>query len=78
MTTIEAKVPESLYKQVAELADQEKVSIDQIVALALAAQVSAWLTRDSMEVRAKRGSWEKFDRVMAKVRNVEPEEHDRL
>ncbi len=61
MTTIQAQVPDPLAKQVEELAQQEKVSVDQLVSIALAYQVSAW-----------RGNWEKFDRVMAKVRVVPP------
>jgi hypothetical protein len=72
MTKIQAQVPDPLAKQVEELAAQENVSVDQIVSIALAYQVSAWRTRDTVAVRAKRGSWENFDRAMAKVRNVPP------
>ena len=72
MTTIQAQVPDPLARQVEELAAQEQVSIDQLVSIALAYQVSAWRTRDTVPVRAGRGSWEKFDRVMAKVRDVAP------
>jgi hypothetical protein len=72
MTTIEANVPDALAKQVKELADQENVSVDQLVSIALAYQVSAWRKRDTIEERAKRGSWEKFDQAMAKVRDVPP------
>jgi len=72
MTTIHAQVPDPLAKQVEELAAQEKVSVDQLVSIALAYQVSAWRTRDNVAGRATRGNWEKFDRVMAKVRDVPP------
>ncbi len=72
MTTIHAQVPEPLARQVAELAEQENVSIDQLVSIALTYQVSAWRKRGTMAERAQRGSWEKFDRVMAKVRDVPP------
>jgi hypothetical protein len=72
MTTIQAQVPDPLARQVAELAEQEKVSVDQLVSIALAYQVSAWRQRDTMAERAQRGSWEKFDRAMAKVRDVLP------
>ena len=72
MTTIQAQVPEPLARQVAELAKQENVSVDQLVSIALAYQVSAWRKRDTMTERAKRGRWEKFDQVMAKVREVPP------
>jgi hypothetical protein len=72
MTTIHAQVPDLLAKQVEALAAQEKVSVDQLVSIALAYQVSAWRTRDNVALRAKRGNWEKFDRVMTKVRDVPP------
>ena len=72
MTTIQAKVPDPLAKQVEELAEQEKVSVDQLVSIALAYQVSAWRKRDTVSDRAKRGNWEKFDRAMAKVRADPP------
>jgi hypothetical protein len=72
MKTIQAQVPDPLLKQVEELAAQEKVTIDQLVSIALAYQVSAWRTRDTVAVRAKRGSLAEFDRVMAKVRDVPP------
>jgi hypothetical protein len=72
MTTIKAQVPDPLAKQVEELAAQEKVSVDQIVSIALAYQVSAWRTRDTLAIRGGRGTWEKFDRAMAKVRDDPP------
>ena len=43
-----------------------------LVSIAPAYQVSAWRNRDTVSARAKRGSWEKFDRAMAKIRNVPP------
>ena len=78
MTTLRAKVPESLYQQVTELADREKISVDELVALALNAQISAWLTRDSIAARAKRGDLNKFDRVMGKIRDLKPAANDRI
>jgi hypothetical protein len=72
MKTIQAQVPDPLAKQVEELAAQENVSVDQLVSIALAYQVSAWRMRDTVAARAKRGNWEKFDRVMATVRKVPP------
>jgi hypothetical protein len=72
MSMLEVKIPDLLFKQVNEVAAEVKVSVDQIVSIALAAQVSAWRMRDTFAVRAKRGNWEKFDRVMAKVRDVPP------
>ena len=45
MTTIETQIPESLYSQVKLLAERESMTVDHFVAIALAAQVSAWLTK---------------------------------
>ncbi len=78
MKTIHAKIPDYLAKLAAEAADKEKVSVDQIVALALSAQVAAWNVRDDLETRAKRGKLEDFDRVMAKVPDVPPVSGDEL
>ena len=78
MTRIESQIPDSLYKQVRSLSEREHISIDQLVSIALAAQVSAWLTRDYIEERAKRGNWDKALEVLAHVPDVEPAEHDRL
>jgi hypothetical protein len=74
MTTLQAKIPDSLYQQLQTFVLQQKLSIDQFVTLALGEQlVSCYL-----EERAKRGSWEKVQRILAKVPDVEPLEYDRL
>jgi hypothetical protein len=78
MTTLSAQIPDSLMKQMIELAEQEKTSVDQLVAIALAAQVSAWRTTESIESRAKRADFAAFDRVMAKVPKVPPMPGDEL
>lgn len=78
MITISTKVPDALYKQIEALATKENMTIDQLVSIALSAQVSVWMTKDYLEEKAKRGSWEKFQQVLAKVPDVEPEEYDKL
>lgn len=78
MTTLTAKIPDALYKQVEELMKREKLPLDQLVAIALSAQVSAWMTKDYLEERARKGSWKKFTSVLEKVPDNEPEAQDRL
>lgn len=78
MIELTAQVPNSLYKQVEALATREKISVDQLGAIALSAQVSAWMTKDYLAERANRGNWERFQQVLAKVPNVEPEDYDKL
>lgn len=78
MTTLNAEIPDSLYKQVEQLAAQENISVDQLVAIALAAQVSAWQTKDYLAKKSGQGGWEKFLQVLSKVPDREPEEYDKL
>lgn len=78
MMTMQAEIPEAVFRQAVQTAEREHISFDQLVAIALAAQVAAWSTRETMEERAKRGSWAKFDAVLAKVPDVEPEPYDKL
>jgi hypothetical protein len=78
MSTLEAKVPDLLLKQVQELAQKEKVSVDQIVSIALAAQVSASQTRESIASRARRVDWKKVDEILARVPDVPPQPGDEL
>ena len=78
MTTIEAHIPDSLYKQVKSLAERESISIDQLISIALAGQVSAWLTKDYIAELAARGNWDKALEVLSQAPDVEPAEHDRL
>ena len=78
MSTLSIRLPESLHKQVKELAESEGVSMNQFIALAVAEKMSALMTVEYLEERAGRGSWEKFDAVLEKVAEAEPEEYDQL
>ncbi len=76
MSTISLRLPDSLHRRVRELAKEEHVSINQLISTALAEKMSALMTVEYMEERAARGSREKFERSMTKVRDTEPDERD--
>jgi hypothetical protein len=78
MSTMSLRLPESLHRQVRELAEREGISINQLVTTALAEKMSALMAREYLETRAQRGSREKFDRALAKVRARAPEAGDEL
>jgi len=78
MKNLEAQVPEILLDEVIELAAKQHTSVDQIVSLALTAQVSAYRTRESMASRARRLDWQKVDEIRAAVPDVPPEPGDEL
>jgi hypothetical protein len=63
---------------VRELAQQENVSINQFITLALAEKISALLTEEYLAERAARGSRDKFERAMGRVPDTEPAPEDRL
>jgi hypothetical protein len=72
MSTLEVKIPDLLFKQVNEVAAKEKVSVDQIVSIALAAQVSASQAREGISSRAKRVDWRKVDDILDRVPSNPP------
>ena len=55
-----------------------KAPLCNFIATAVAEKVAALMTVEYLRDRAKRGSLEKFEAVLAKVPDVEPEPHDRL
>ena len=69
MSAISLRLPESLHKQARELAEREGISINQLIATALAEKMSALLTGEYLEERAARGDRRKFERVLKKVRD---------
>ena len=78
MSALSLRLPESLHKRVRELAAREGISINQFVATAVAEKMSALLTEDYLEERAKRGSRERYRAALAEVPDVEPDDYDRL
>jgi len=78
MSALSIRLPESLHERVRELAAREGVSINQLIAAALAEKMSAIMTADYLEARARRGTREKFLAALAQVPDVEPESQDRL
>ena len=78
MSTISLRLPDSLHQTLRDLAAKEQMSINQLIALAVAEKVSALATEDYLGVRVKRASRKKFLRAMAKVPDAEADERDRL
>lgn len=78
MSRISLRLPDSLHKTARELADRENVSMNQLITLALAEKVSALMTAEHLQERARRGDRGRFERAMARVPDVEPEDQDRL
>jgi hypothetical protein len=78
MSTISLRLPESLHAKARELAERDKVSLNQLITVALAEKIAALTTEEYLTERARRGDRTLFEQVLAKVPDVVPEEHDRL
>lgn len=77
MSAISLRLPESLHKRLREVADRERISINQLIATAVAEKLSALLAFDILEKRARRGRRSKYLRVLGKVRPADPTPSDR-
>jgi hypothetical protein len=78
METIQITLPDSIHKNLKELADKDHISVDQFVTTAISEKISAFMTKKYLDGRAKRGSKKKFFDALSKVPDVEPEEYDKL
>lgn len=78
MATMSVRLPESLHKKAREVAEKEGVSINQLVATALAEKLASLLTVEYLQERAKRGSREKFEAVLRKVPDRGPDPGDEV
>ncbi len=78
MSTLNVNIPDSLRRRAQSLAQNDGVPLDQFIATALAEKVAVLDADSYIRERAARGSREKFDRVLSKVPDIEPEEQDRL
>ena len=65
-----ATIPDSLFRQAAEVALRENTSVDSIIAIALSSQVTAWQVRETVEARAQRGTLSDLRSILAAVPDV--------
>ncbi len=78
MSIVQVQIPDSLQKSLSDLADRDGISIDQFISTAIAEKLSALMTENYLKDRAKRGNRAKYEAILAKVPDVEPEEYDRM
>lgn len=78
MSALSLRLPKSLHEQLRELAQEEGISVNQFVMLAVAEKIAAISAIEYLETRARRGSRERFLEILHKAPDVEPEELDRL
>ena len=76
MSAISVRLPDSLHKRVKEVAERDKVSINQMITLAVAEKLSALETEDYLGARAKRARKARFQKALKKVSSSSPQSGD--
>lgn len=67
MSTMSLRLPDYLHKSIRDIAENEHISVNQLVTTAIAEKVSALATEKYLNAIAANGSAKVFDSVMAKV-----------
>ena len=79
MSSISIRLPDSLHRTAIELAKKDNISINQFISTALAEKISALMTEDYLKKRASNApNRKKFEKLVEKVPDVEPEEYDKF
>jgi hypothetical protein len=76
--TLQVDIPDSLVRQASELAERQHVSVDQVVAAALSAQISSAAARPSISERAQRVNWQRVDEILDRVPAKPPQSGDEV
>ena len=78
MSQVTLRLPDSLHKRAKLLAQEDHVSLNTMITVALAEKISILESHNTLNERAKRGSKLKFDEIMSKVPDVEPPDYDKI
>ena len=78
MSSLSIRIPDSLHHSLRKLAKKDHVSMNQFIASAIAEKITALETEDYLSLRASRGDKDRFISVLKKVKDVVPDEFDRI
>ena len=78
MSALSIRLPESLHRNARAFALREGVSVNQLVATALAEKLAALGAEDYLRLRAERTSLAKFEQALALVPGNPPSDEDLL
>ena len=72
MSALSLRLPESIHRHIREIARKEGVSINQFISSPVSEKISALITEDYLENRAKRARKGDFRKILAKVPSRKP------
>jgi hypothetical protein len=76
MGALSLRLPESIHRHIREIAKQEGVSINQLISSAVSEKISALLTEEYIQSRAKRADFNKVEQILANVPERIPASED--
>ncbi|MBM3277146.1 MAG: toxin-antitoxin system HicB family antitoxin [Candidatus Handelsmanbacteria bacterium] len=78
MSALSLRLPDSVHRHIKEIARREGVSINQFISSAVSEKVSAIMTEEYLENRAKRAKKGAMRKVLSKVQDRPPLKGDEL
>ena len=78
MSALSLRLPESIHRHIKEIAKREGVSINQFISSAVAEKISAIMTEEYLETRAKRAKKGSFRKILDEVPDRNPLPGDEL
>ncbi|MEK6288523.1 MAG: toxin-antitoxin system HicB family antitoxin [Acidobacteriota bacterium] len=78
MSTITINIPESLFDKLKEVAEKDQSTPEHLAVLAIAEKLSSLMTVEYLQERARRAKLDRFEELLSKVPDAQPEDFDRL
>ena len=78
MSSLSLRLPDSIHRHIKEIAKREGVSINQFISSAVTEKVSALMTEDVLEARAKKAPRGGLKRILDKVPDRPPVPGDEM
>ncbi len=78
MSSLSLRLPDSIHRHIKEIANREGVSINQFISSAVAEKVSAIMTEEVLQVRAKKARKGSLKQVLNKVPKRAPVPGDEM
>jgi uncharacterized protein (DUF1778 family) len=78
MSALSLRLPNSIHRHIKEIATKEGVSINQFISAAVSEKISALMTEDFLQQRAKRADRKEFKNILNKVPARDPLAGDEL
>ena len=77
-TSYSLRMPKSMMTEAKEIASEDGISLNQFICFSLAEKIAAFKAIKYVDERASRADRAAFEKIMANVPKIEPDEEDRI